>query len=167
MSIYGIGTDILGISRMEMLYQQYGERLLIKILAPAEQIELKTSKQPVSRFLAKRFAIKEAFAKALGTGLRYPATCPNIWLEHDKWGKPMLAFSLKLQAHLHQLGIDAQHVSISDEAQFVCAMVVLETNQSVAKDEHELEIALAETQADLAAGRFSKMSAEAHIKSLY
>ena len=82
--------------------------------------------QTQARFLAKRFAAKEAFAKALGTGLRAPATLRNIGITHDALGKPVLELAAELQALLDEQGIDRQHLSISDEKALAVAFVVLE-----------------------------------------
>jgi len=76
--------------------------------------------------LAKRFAAKEAFAKALGTGMRHPATFENIQVAHDDMGKPVLKFGAELNALLQQRNIRYTHLSISDEKAFATAMVVLE-----------------------------------------
>ncbi len=79
-----------------------------------------------ARFLAKRFAAKEAFAKALGTGLRAPATFQNIGIAHDDLGKPVFDLAQELQSHLESRGIRACHLSISDEKALAVAFVVLE-----------------------------------------
>ena len=80
-----------------------------------------------ARFLAKRFAAKEAFSKALGTGLRDPATFQNIAVAHDDLGKPMLVLASELQDFLQSRQITKMHISISDERNLATAFVVLET----------------------------------------
>ena len=80
-----------------------------------------------ARFLAKRFAAKEAFSKALGTGLRGPVSFQNITVTHDDLGKPLLLLATELQAFLHAKGIQHSHLSISDERNLAAAFVVLET----------------------------------------
>ena len=79
-----------------------------------------------ARFLAKRFAAKEAFSKALGTGLRAPATFQNIAVSHDDLGKPILVLAPELQAFLSEKNIQKMHISISDEKNLAAAFVVLE-----------------------------------------
>ena len=79
------------------------------------------------RFLAKRFAAKEAFSKALGTGLRAPATFQNIAVSHDDLGKPILILADELQAFMQSKNITQTHISISDEKNLAAAFVVLET----------------------------------------
>ena len=122
--IYGIGTDIAEISRVGELYQRQGKRALEKILAPAERTACMDSTDP-ARFLAKRFAAKEALGKAYGTGIRAPMLLPEIAIEHDDLGKPSFVFSAALAAILTAKGLKA-HLSLSDEREFVVAFVVLE-----------------------------------------
>lgn len=122
--IYGIGTDIATISRVAELYQRHGERALEKLLAASERADCRAATQP-ARFLAKRFAAKEAFGKALGTGVRSPALLTAISVVHDPLGKPGFEFAPELAAHLAGLGLTA-HLSLSDETDAALAFVVLE-----------------------------------------
>jgi holo-[acyl-carrier protein] synthase len=124
--IFGIGTDIVEVSRIEDSLDRFGENFAQRILNEREWLDFEQS-QIKARFLAKRFAAKEAFAKALGTGLRSPATFGNIGVAHDDLGKPVLDLAPELQAHLEQRGIRACHLSISDEKALAVAFVVLET----------------------------------------
>ena len=78
-----------------------------------------------ARFLAKRFAAKEAFSKALGTGVRPPATLTAIAVGHDDLGKPELRFHGQLEKMLKNQNLIA-HLSISDEAEYAVAYVILE-----------------------------------------
>ena len=123
--IYGIGTDIVATRRVSAALEKFGERFAARILAPEERAEFAAHKSP-ARFLAKRFAAKEAFAKALGTGIRHPATLHNIRIGHDSLGKPTLAFDPALAFDLEQRGIRAHHLSLSDEQDMAVAFVVLE-----------------------------------------
>jgi len=122
--IHGIGTDIVAVARMAELYRRHGERALGKILAPGERVACRKSTQP-ARFLAKRFAAKEAFGKALGTGVRAPALLPAIAVVHDALGKPSFEFSPVLAMHLAERGL-AAHLSMSDEQDHAVAFVILE-----------------------------------------
>lgn len=124
--IFGIGTDIVAVRRMADALARHGERFAARILAPEERGEF-TSNKSQARFLAKRFAAKEAFAKALGTGVRFPATLHNIRVGHDGLGKPALEFHPDLAGVLDQRGIRACHLSISDEAEMAVAFVILES----------------------------------------
>ncbi|HEY3326461.1 MAG TPA: holo-ACP synthase [Novimethylophilus sp.] len=124
--IYGIGTDIVEVSRIEDALARFGEAFAQRILNYREWMAFEQS-HTKPRFLAKRFAAKEAFAKALGTGLRAPATLQNIGVTHDDLGKPMLDLAPELQALLDRRGIHCQHLTISDEKALAVAFVVLES----------------------------------------
>lgn len=122
--IFGIGTDIAEISRFGDMYQRQGVRALEKILAPTERAACKASTDP-ARFLAKRFAAKEALGKAYGTGVREPLLLPDIAVEHDELGKPFFVFSETLATAFAEHRLTA-HLSISDEREFAIAFVILE-----------------------------------------
>lgn len=123
--IHGIGTDIVEVSRIEEALAQHGEGFARRILTATEFAEFQLT-QVKARFLAKRFAAKEAFAKALGTGVRAPATLQNIGVSHDALGKPVLVLAPVLQAVVEQKQISRMHLSISDEKALAAAFVVLE-----------------------------------------
>lgn len=123
--IYGIGTDIVEVSRIEASLARFGEAFAKRILTKQEWPGFVES-QTRARFLAKRFAAKEAFSKALGTGLRAPATLQNISVVHDGLGKPIFRLSPELQAMLNLHGIHSEHLSISDEKALAVAFVILE-----------------------------------------
>ncbi len=125
--IYGIGTDIVEVSRIEFSLERFGDAFAKRILNEREWQDYSLSKTQ-ARFLAKRFAAKEAFAKALGTGFRPPATFQNIGIAHDDLGKPVLDLAPELQAFLDEKGVCQQHLSISDEKALAAAFVVLERN---------------------------------------
>ena len=124
--IFGIGTDIVEVSRIEASIAQFGDDFAKRILAESEFASYQQS-HIKPRFLAKRFAAKEAFSKALGTGLRAPATFQNIAIAHDDLGKPILVLAKDLQAFLVTKNIMQTHISISDEKNLAAAFVVLET----------------------------------------
>ena len=94
------------------------------MLAPEEREACRASPDP-ARFLAKRFAAKEALGKAFGTGVRDPVLLPAIAVSHDDLGKPAFAFSPELAAHLAVRGLVA-HLSVSDEQDYAVAFVILE-----------------------------------------
>ena len=123
--IFGIGTDIVEVARIEASIAQFGDDFAKRILADSEYASYQES-HIKSRFLAKRFAAKEAFSKALGTGLRAPATFQNIAVSHDNLGKPILILAKELQAFLAEKNIKNMHLSISDEKNLAAAFVVLE-----------------------------------------
>ncbi|MDO8810890.1 MAG: holo-ACP synthase [Gallionella sp.] len=124
--IHGIGTDIVEYARIEKIFARYGQRFAERVLSESELAEFKAHTNQ-ARFLAKRFAAKEAFAKAAGSGLREPVSLRRIGVTHDGLGKPVLQFDEVLRTYLAQLGINGHHVSISDERNFIVAFVVLET----------------------------------------
>ena len=125
--IHGIGTDIVEYSRIKALWARYGERFAERVLSGGELPEFRTHTDS-ARFLAKRFAAKEAFAKAVGSGMRHPVAFQRIGVTHDGLGKPVLQFDKTLRTYLAQLGINGHHLSISDERDMIVAFVVLESN---------------------------------------
>ncbi|MBS1188885.1 MAG: holo-ACP synthase [Rhodocyclaceae bacterium] len=122
--ICGIGTDIVAVARLRSLWERHGEHALEKLLASSERQDFEAAPDK-GRFLAKRFAAKEAFAKALGTGVRAPATLTSIAVIHDAAGKPDFAYSDELSVLVNGRGLTA-HLSISDEADYAVAYVILE-----------------------------------------
>lgn len=131
--IYGIGTDILTIKRIEQLFKKYGEALPRRILSRIEELEFTTNfpnaknDEAAILFLAKRFAAKEAFSKAVGTGIREPVSLSQISIGHNDLGKPEFLLEAALQNWLTEQGIGKVHLSLSDESESVVAMVVVET----------------------------------------
>lgn len=123
--IFGIGTDIVEVARIEASMSAFGDAFAQRVLAESEFSSYQQS-QIKPRFLAKRFAAKEAFSKALGTGLRAPATFQNIAVSHDELGKPILILAAELQLFLESKNITQMHISISDEKNLAAAFVVLE-----------------------------------------
>lgn len=123
--IYGIGTDIIAVGRIEQALNRHGDRFARRILATVEWDDFAASTHR-ARFLAKRFAAKESFVKALGTGMRHPATWHNIHVTHDALGRPGFGLEPELAQALAQRHIRGHHLSISDEAEMVVAFSVLE-----------------------------------------
>jgi holo-[acyl-carrier protein] synthase len=124
--IFGIGTDMVEYARIDNLFTRYGARFAERILSAKELVEFSTTKSS-ARFLAKRFAAKEAMAKAVGTGLRYPVTLSRISITHDELGKPAFEFEAILSNYLAEKNINRHHLSISDEQSMIVAFVVLES----------------------------------------
>lgn len=123
--IFGIGVDLVSIPRVADIWQRHGERFARRILAQDEWPEFLAHPRP-ERLLAKRFAAKEAFAKALGTGIRPPMGFHDVSVGHGALGQPVLAAHGALARHLEALGVCRMHLSISDEHEATVAMVVLE-----------------------------------------
>ena len=122
--IFGIGTDIVRIARFEALLERHGARVAERILSVDELQEFTTAARP-ARFLAKRFAVKEAVAKAFGTGFRDGLSLRHIGVHHDALGKPGLTFHARAEELRIVLAIGETHVSIADEDEYAVAFVTL------------------------------------------
>lgn len=123
--IVGIGTDIIKIARLAQSIERFGERFLQKIFT-MEEIKLCSTKVNVAACLAKRFAAKEAFVKALGTGMSQGIWFTDIQVMHNPEGCPELLCSGAAEQRLATLGNISIHVSLSDEAEFAVAFVIIE-----------------------------------------
>ncbi len=123
--IYGIGIDVVEPHRIARLLDKYGERFAHRVLTRHERTGYARTANPVL-FVANRFAAKEAFSKAMGTGFRYPVTLQCITVVQDRRGKPGLEFNEQLARLVAAEGISSHHLSISDEKIVACAFVVLE-----------------------------------------
>lgn len=127
--IYGIGTDIIQISRIEAALQRHGERFAEKLLGPQELDKYRRRKARVEargiRFLATRFAAKEAFSKAIGLGMHMPMTWRSLQTLNAPSGKPIAVASDALKLFMEQHGLSAQ-ITITDEADYAVAFVIVE-----------------------------------------
>ena len=126
--IYGVGTDLVEIQRIESVLRRFGDRFAKRILCEPELKRFRAHKKPVA-YLAKRFAAKEAFTKALGTGIHAPANWHGVWVVNLKSGKPQLEFSRELQELLRQRRIHRSHLSLTDEREIASATVLLECDE--------------------------------------
>ena len=124
--IYGIGTDIADCVRVGSIYAKHGHHFVRNILTPAELERLASFKDP-KEFIAGRWAAKEAFSKALGTGMCADCAFVEIEVLSDERGKPFIKLYAATAATAERLGIARIHVSISHERDFATAFVVLET----------------------------------------
>lgn len=132
--IIGIGSDITNISRFERSISSYGDRLISRALGVKEQEELKKkkfiSKQEYAASVAKRFAAKEACAKALGTGFKNGIYLKDIQTVHNSEGKPELILSGGAFDRLNKMTLGKQvniQLSISDDYPLAQAVVIIET----------------------------------------
>jgi holo-[acyl-carrier protein] synthase len=123
--IFGIGTDIVAVKRMDGLHERYGGKLAERLLAPEEWGDYAEAASK-EHFLAKRFAAKEAFAKAVGTGIQAPVSFTSIIVVHNHAGKPGFVYSPELNHWLRAKGISSVHLSLSDEQDYVVAFAVAE-----------------------------------------
>jgi holo-[acyl-carrier protein] synthase len=126
--IYGVGTDLIEIRRIDKALRRFGERFAKRILCEPELKRFRVHKQPVA-YLAKRFAAKEAFTKALGTGIHAPANWHGVWVVNLPSGKPVLEFSPELKVLLNKKKILNSHLSLSDERELAAATVILECGE--------------------------------------
>jgi len=124
--IFGIGTDIVEMSRMQSTWERFGEHFARRILMDEEMELFKRSKQP-ARFLAMRFAGKEATVKAMGTGFAHGVWLRDVGITNNEWGRPLVIWSQRGQKMCDQLGIGKGHVSLTDDAGLVLAFAVVET----------------------------------------
>ena len=127
--ITGIGTDVCSIERIDKSLKRYGERFVKRILTPEERVRFERARDKAGHF-AKRWAAKEAFAKALGSGIHPPFTWHSITVTRDRRGKPGIRPSTAMAAHLKGLGVAEFHLSLSDDAGVAIAFVVLEGSPS-------------------------------------
>lgn len=120
------------ISRIKAAYDRRGERFAGKILGPQEMLRFRHRYAKVEarglRYLATRFAAKEAFSKALGLGMRMPMTWRAMQTLNASSGKPEAVTSGKLKEHMEKHGLTAQ-VSITDEAEYAVAFVIVEQQE--------------------------------------
>jgi holo-[acyl-carrier protein] synthase len=125
--IYGIGTDIVQISRVEAALKR-NERFAEKILGPEELVKFhaRRAKNEIRglRFLATRFSAKEAFSKAIGMGMHMPMTWRSAQMVNAPSGKPVIVCSGALEEFMTQNQLTAQ-VTISDEADYGVAFVIV------------------------------------------
>jgi holo-[acyl-carrier protein] synthase len=127
--IYGIGTDIIRIERIAAALQRHGVRFAERILGAEELPKYlhRSAQHPARgiRFVATRFAAKEAFSKAIGLGMRMPMTWRSMQTVNAPSGKPMVRTSGTLALFMQQHGLTAQ-VSITDESDYAVAFVIVE-----------------------------------------
>jgi holo-[acyl-carrier protein] synthase len=128
-AIHGVGVDLVQIERLRLALERHGDRFARRLLAGKEyeQYQRVTKKY---RLLAKRFAAKEAFLKALGTGLRHGIAWREIAVSHSEHGQPRLELSGKAQEVAIGFGITASHLSIADDGAYAIAHVTLECKVS-------------------------------------
>ena len=126
--IFGVGTDVVELSRIQATYDRFGEHFVRRLLMEVELELFRRSKFPV-RFLAMRFAGKEATVKAMGTGFRHGVWLRDVGIVNNDWGRPLIIWSDRGRGVCEQLGIGAGHVSLTDDAGLVVAFAVVETEE--------------------------------------
>lgn len=122
--IFGIGVDALEVKRVGETLERFGERFIQRLLMPEEQAQLARTQRRV-RFIAMRFAAKEAIVKAMGTGFSHGVWIRDVGVVQNAWGKPEVVFSERGDRVRRGLGIGEGHVTLTDEAGLVVAVAVL------------------------------------------
>jgi holo-[acyl-carrier protein] synthase len=123
--IAGTGFDIVEINRIQQIYDKFKDAFAERILCKVELEEYAKTNFPV-RFLAKRFAAKEAVVKALGTGFSNGISPGMICIDHDEAGKPVIILLEKAKSRADEIGVDVSWISISDEKSYAAAFVIME-----------------------------------------
>ena len=127
--IFGVGTDIVELSRIQETYNRFGDHFVARLLMDEERERFARNKWPV-RFLAMRFAAKEATVKAMGTGFAHGMWIRDVGIINNDWGRPEVIWSARGQGVCERLGIGSGHVSLSDDAGLVIAFAIVEQAQS-------------------------------------
>ena len=122
--IYGIGVDVLEVMRITRTLERFGQRFIEHLLMPQEQAQLADTARR-ERFLAMRFAAKEAIVKALGTGFAHGVWIRDVGVVQNEWGKPEVVYSARGERVRRGLGVGEGHVTLSDERGLVVAVAVL------------------------------------------
>ena len=122
--IFGIGTDVVQLARVEEVYGRHGEHFVRRLLMPEEEAVFRRYKRPV-RFLAMRFAAKEAIVKALGTGFAHGMWIRDTGFVQNSWGRPEVIWSPRGLRRRDELGAGDGHVTLTDEAGLIVAVAVL------------------------------------------
>ena len=128
--IFGIGTDIVEMSRVEATWARFGEHFATRILMDEEMALFRKTNNP-ARFLAMRFAGKEAAVKAMGTGFAHGVWMRDVGITSNEWGRPLIIWSERGAKVCKELGIGKGHVSLTDDAGLVMAFAVVETAESI------------------------------------
>ena len=122
--IYGVGTDIVEQSRIDAIYRRFGEHFVNRLLLDEERALFEKTRSP-TRFLAMRFAAKEATVKAMGTGFAHGVWIRDVGIINNEWGRPLIIWSPRGQRVCESLGIGEGHVSLTDDAGLVMAFAVV------------------------------------------
>jgi holo-[acyl-carrier protein] synthase len=122
--IFGIGTDVVQLARVEAVFMKHGEHFVRRLLLPEEEAAFRRYRRPV-RFLAMRFAAKEAIVKALGTGFAHGMWIRDVGIAANAWGRPEVIWSERGRRRRDELGAGEGHVTLTDEAGLVVAVAVL------------------------------------------
>jgi holo-[acyl-carrier protein] synthase len=122
--IFGIGIDVLELERVARVYRKYGQHFVDRLLLAGERSQFERTARP-ERFLAMRFAAKEAIVKAMGTGFAHGMWIRDVGVVQNHWGKPEVIYSERGRRMCDSLGVGEGHVTLTDEAGLVVAVAIL------------------------------------------
>lgn len=123
--IYGIGTDIVEVSRIEKILQRWGEQFVTKVYSHSEADYCKKCAFPAMHFAA-RFAAKESFLKSMGIGLGMGVSLKDVELINNQKGKPLLKIHGRAESMIHEAGVTAVHISVTHTKKYAHTVVILE-----------------------------------------
>lgn len=126
MAVYGIGIDLVQVDRIERSLSRWGERFTRRVFTAAERRHCESGRRAAGCY-ALRFAAKEAFAKALGLGLRKPVLWQDIEVVNTGTGKPEINLSERAKTYCRDHGIHSWHLSLTDDGRYGAAVAILET----------------------------------------
>lgn len=123
--IFGIGVDVLEAARVGKVLERHGERFIRHLLMPEERVQMEKTRRK-ERFIAMRFAAKEAIVKAMGTGFAHGVWIRDVGVVQNAWGRPEVVYSARGDKVRRALGVGDGHVTLTDEAGLIVAVAVLE-----------------------------------------
>ena len=153
--IFGIGVDVLEAARVKRVYDKFGDHFIERLLLPAERAQLAKTRR-TERFLAMRFAAKEAIVKALGTGFAHGMWIRDVGVVQNAWGRPEVIYSERGEKMRRKLGIGNGYITLTDEAGLIVAVAVLETAALVKKGRGRVARTLGKARAKLKRPRKSR-----------
>ncbi len=127
MAIHGVGIDLIRIDRLHRLLARWGERFEKRIFTEAER-EACSRRSNYAACLAMRFSAKEAFVKALGTGIRGPVVWLDMEVLNNPLGRPQISLSHRAERFCRERGVTSWHLSLTDDGEYGAAVVVIESS---------------------------------------
>ena len=124
--IFGIGVDVLEAARIKKVFDKFGDHFVDRLLLPKEREQLAKTRRK-ERFLAMRFAAKEAIVKAMGTGFAHGMWIRDVGVVQNAWGRPEVVYSARGEKMRRKLGIGGRHITLTDDKGLVVAVAVLES----------------------------------------
>ena len=127
--IFGIGVDVLEAARVKKVFDRFGEHFIDRLLLPQEREQLGKTRRK-ERFLAMRFAAKEAIVKAMGTGFAHGMWIRDVGVVQNAWGRPDVVYSERGEKMRRKLGIGNGYITLTDEGGLIVAVAVLEAAET-------------------------------------